>query len=556
MFRPKLFDTLQKYSITQFTRDGLSGLVVGIVALPLAIAFAIASGATPDKGIYTAVIAGFIISVLGGSRVQIGGPTGAFVIIVYGIIHQYGYPGLLLATIIAGIILVIFGIAKLGSVIKFIPHSVITGFTLGIALLIFTGQFSDFFGLGLQNLPADFIDKMGVMARHAEQANPYAIFAAVATIGIILVTGKVSPRLPGSLIALVAVAFPVYYFNIPVETIGSRFGAIPHHLPSPSFPVVDLKTIKHLLSPAFSIAMLGAIESLLSAVVADGMIGSKHRSNTELVAQGVANIVTPLFGGLPATGAIARTATNIKNGGRTPVAGIVHAIVLLAIMLFFGALVGYIPLACLAGILMVVAYHMSEWRSALSIMRISRGSALVMMVTFALTVFVDLTAAIEIGLIVSMFVFVRNMAQQTSVSYTLPLLDEEERAEEGESDYASVQSFQVALPKGAVLYEINGPLFFGAVYKFREAMAEISRPPKVLILQLQQVPVIDSTGVRALQEAFKALRKKGTRFILCGMQPGVRERLERAGIQEFVDTENSCEGLPEAVARAQALLRA
>jgi len=550
MLRPKLFDTLLNYSVRQAVRDGIAGVVVGVIALPLAIAFAIASGVPPEKGVYTAVIAGFIISLLGGSRVQIGGPTGAFVVVVYGIVQRFGFNGLMVATIMAGIIMVIFGFAKLGAIIKFIPHSVVIGFTLGIALLIFTSQVNDFLGLGLKDLPADFIDKIEIMAANIGTINIYACAITLATVAIIVIATRISRQLPGSLIALLAASAAVYYLKLPVETIGARFGEIPHTLPAPAFTPVGFKVIKKLINPAFTIALLGSIESLLSAVVADGMIGGKHRSNMELIAQGAANIVTPLFGGIPATGAIARTATNVRSGGRTPVAGIVHALVLLIIMLFFGKLVGYIPLACLAGILMVVAYHMSEWKSAVSMIKISRGSALVLLVTFALTLLVDLTVAIEVGLIVATIVFVRNMSMNTSVS-SVTSLDEEK--DEGENDYADVQENRLSLPRGAIMYEINGPLFFGAVYKFREALAEISKPPKVIILLMKHVPVIDSTGIHALQEAVRGLRKKGTSFILCGLQGHIEEKLERAGIIDMVGKENICNELPEAVARANVL---
>lgn len=546
MLRPKLFDTLKDYSRRQFAKDLIAGTVVAIVALPLAIAFAIASGVTPEKGLYTAIIAGFIISMFGGSRVQIGGPTGAFVIIVYGIVHKFGYNGLVIATLMAGIILVVFGLCKLGAVIKFIPYSVTVGFTLGIALLIFTGQISDFLGLGLQNLPADFADKMAIVGEHLSSVSLEAVCIGMATAAIIFLTGRVNRRIPGSLVAIVVSSAAVYFLKLPVETIGSRFGEIPHTFAAPSFPHLDFKTVRSLINPAFTIAMLGAIESLLSAVVADGMIGGKHRSNMELVAQGAANIVSPIFGGIPATGAIARTATNVKSGGRTPVAGIIHALMLMALMLFFGKFVGFIPMACLAGILMVVAYHMSEWRSALSIVLTSRSSALVLIATFCLTVLVDLTVAIEVGLILATLVFIRNMSIHTNVSMVMP-----RQEDEAEPDYAATQKSMNALPKGAVMYEINGPLFFGAVYKFREALATISKPPKVLIVEMQLVPVVDSTGVQLLKESFAALRKKGTVFVLSGLQPQVRGTLERSGLIGMMSPKDVCATTDEALARAK-----
>jgi SulP family sulfate permease len=550
MFKPKLISTLKGYTSQQLTQDVIAGLVVGVVALPLAIAFAIASGVGPEKGLITAIVAGFIISALGGSRVQIGGPTGAFVVIVYGIVQQYGYNGLLAATLMAGIILIIFGLAKLGSIIRFIPHSVITGFTTGIALIIFTGQISDFFGLGLKNLPADFVQKIEITASNLHLLNPFACALALGTIIIIWLSGKISRRIPGSLIALLILSALAYLLHLPVETIGTRFGALPTSLPAPTGLALDFKTIQGLINPAFTIAMLGAIESLLSAVVADGMIAGKHRSNTELIAQGVANIASPIFGGIPATGAIARTATNIRNGGRTPIAGIVHAVTLLLIMLFFGKLVVHIPLACLAGVLVTVAYHMSEWKSFVSLLRLSRGTALVASMTFLLTVFVDLTTAIQIGLILATFVFIRNMSVHTSISLVRQTEDESDEANTG---YDDLERFQRSLPKGTIMYEIEGPLFFGAVYKFREALAEIGSSPRVCILHLEQVPVIDSTGVHALREALKALRRSGTQTILSGMRPHIREKLERGGILELISEDNLCADLPKTLTRAQEL---
>lgn len=546
MLRPKLFDTLKDYSRRQFIKDLIAGVVVAIVALPLAIAFAIASGVTPEKGLYTAIIAGFIISFFGGSRVQVGGPTGAFVVIVYGIVQQYGYNGLVMATIMAGIILIIFGLCKLGAVIKFIPYSVTVGFTLGIALLIFTGQISDFLGLGLHNLPADFADKMTVVGAHLSSISIEAVSIGIMTGLIIFFSGRITRRIPGSLLAIIAASAAVYFLKLPVETIGSRFGAIPNTFTAPSMPHFDFKAIRGLLNPAFTIAMLGAIESLLSAVVADGMIGGKHRSNMELVAQGAANVLSPIFGGIPATGAIARTATNVKNGGRTPVAGIVHAVMLTLLMLFFGKLVGYIPMACLAGILMVVAYHMSEWRSALSIVRTSRSAALVLIATFCLTVLVDLTVAIEVGLILATLVFIRNMSIHTNISMVIPDDDDE-----AEPEFSDIQKRQNDLPRDAVMYEINGPLFFGAVYKFREALSGISKQPKVLIVQMQLVPVVDSTGVQMLKESFAAMKKHGTAFILSGLQPQVRGTLERSGLIERMPPQDVCASLDEALARAK-----
>jgi len=550
MLIPKLFDTLKDYSAEKFTKDATAGLIVGIVSLPLAIAFAIASGATPDKGLYTAIIAGFIISAFGGSRVQIGGPTGAFVIIVYGIIQRFGYDGLLISTIMAGIILVVFGVLRLGSVIKFIPYSVVIGFTFGIAVLIFVGQIPDFMGLGLTNMPADVMEKLAMMGRNLDKFNAYAFGLAAFTIVTIWLSGKVTSRIPGSLFAILLASVLAYVLGLPVETIGSRFGELPHSLPLPSLPTVDLHIIRGLLRPAFTIAMLGAIESLLSAVVADGMIGGRHDSNMELVAQGAANIVTPFFGGLPATGAIARTATNIKNGGRTPVAGLVSCFTLLMIVLLLGGLVSHIPLACLAGILMSVAYHMSEWRSVLATIKIARGTAAVTIITLSLTVLVDLTMAIEVGMILTTMAFIKGMSASSNIKLVKAIRAEDQ---EKETDYAEDENFSAQLPAKAMLYEINGPMFFGAIYKFKEALEEISNPPSVLILKLTHVPFIDSTGVNALTEALKLFRRSGTKFIFCGVQPQVMSRLQHGGIVEAVGRENFHGELKAAVARAHAL---
>lgn len=547
MFIPKLYDTLKDYSSKQFGRDAAAGLIVGIVSLPLAIAFAIASGATPEKGLYTAIIAGFIISAFGGSRVQIGGPTGAFVIIVYGIIQQHGYNGLLVSTVIAGVILVIFGLSQLGSIIKFIPYSVLTGFTFGIAVLIAIGQVPDFLGLGLTNMPADALHKVLLMADNLERVSPYACGIALFTMLAIWFSGKITQRIPGSLLAIVLASGAAWALGLPVETIGSRFGQLPSSLPRPSLPDFGYSNVQALLNPAFTIAMLGAIESLLSAVVADGMIGGRHRSNMELVAQGAANIVSPLFGGLPATGAIARTATNVKNGGRTPVAGLVSSFTLLMILLLLGGLVRYIPLACLAGILMSVAYHMSEWRSVLATVRLSKGAAAVTLVTFALTVLVDLTVAIEIGMILATMTFIRGMTVSSNVRVVKSILEDQN---ESEPDYAEDTRFSNKLPPDAMLYEISGPMFFGAIYKFKEALEEINNPPKVLILKLAHVPFIDSTGVNALREAIRIFMQAGTKFVFCGIQPQVLSRLEHGGIVAAVGRENVVGSLGEAVVRA------
>lgn len=508
MLKPKLFDTLSNYSREQFAKDLMAGFIVGIVALPLAIAFAIASGVSPEKGLYTAVIAGFIISAMGGSRVQIGGPTGAFIVIVYGIVQQYGVNGLIIATFIAGVMLIIMGLARLGAVIKFIPYPLIVGFTSGIAVIIFSSQVKDFFGLQIGVLPADFLDKWKSYASNISSVNLYAFLIAIATLLIIIIWPKVTRKIPGSLIAILVTTGVTKLFHLPVETIGSRFGNISSSFPEPVFPDLDFAIIKSLIQPAFTIALLGGIESLLSAVVADGMIGGRHRSNMELVAQGTANIFSSLFGGIPATGAIARTATNVKNGGRTPVAGIAHAVTLLLTILFIGKWAALIPMATLAGILVVVAYNMSEWESFISIAKGARSDMAVLLITFLLTVLVDLTVAIEIGMVLAVFLFMRMMIRFSEVSVLTNQMDDKENG----ADNEAINKYHI--PKGVEVFEITGPLFFGAAHKFKDAIKLIEKPPKVLIIRMRQVPIIDATGIKTIEEVFKESKQSGTKVIL------------------------------------------
>ncbi|RYZ51873.1 MAG: sodium-independent anion transporter, partial [Sphingobacteriales bacterium] len=479
MFRPKLLDTLKDYTRQQFTKDLMAGLIVGIVALPLAIAFAIASGVSPEKGLVTAVIAGFIISAMGGSRVQIGGPTGAFIVIVYGIVQVHGINGLIIATFMAGIILIIMGFARFGVVIRFIPYSLVIGFTSGIALIIFSSQLKDLLGLKMGNVPADFLDKWSAYIQHIGTIHIEAPLIAIVTIVIILLWSRLSRKIPGSLVALLVTTAAVHLFHLPVETIGSRFGNIPATLPAPVIPSFDLSTVSTLIQPAFTIALLCGIESLLSAVVADGMTGDNHRSNMELVAQGTANIFSSLFGGIPATGAIARTATNVKNGGRTPVAGMVHALTLLLIMLFAGRWAALIPMATLAGILVVVAWNMCEWENFLSILKGPRSDAAVLITTFLLTIFIDLTIAISIGMILAAFLFMQKMITFTNVSALKNESGDERMDEQTAGSYL--------IPQDVEVFEITGPLFFGAAYKFRDAMRFIEKPPKVLIIRMRKV---------------------------------------------------------------------
>lgn len=543
VFKPKLLDTLEHYSKAQLYRDTIGGVVVGIVALPLAIAFAIASGVSPDKGIFTAVIAGFVISALGGSRVQIGGPTGAFIVVVYGIVQQFGVSGLIIATFIAGILLVVMGLARLGNVIKFIPYPLIVGFTTGIAVIIFSSQVKDFLGLKMGSVPGDFIQKWLAYGEHFSSVNLYALAIGTGTVSIVALWSKVTHRVPGSVIAIVLATAAVQLFHLPVETIGSRFGNIASSLPKPVVPGVSFAVIQQLIRPAITIAMLGSIESLLSAVVADGMIGGNHRSNTELIAQGIANVCSSIFGGIPATGAIARTATNIKNGGRTPVAGMIHAITLLIIMLFVGKWAALIPMASLAGILVVVSWNMSEVKSFLFVLRGTRSDATVLLITFLLTVFVDLTVAIEIGMILAAFLFMRKMMQASSVQRT------------GQDDPAEDAPFDQTLPAGVDVFEINGPLFFGAAYKFRDTMKMVEMPAKVLIVRMDRVPVIDATGLRVLKDVCDQLEKKGSKLILSEVNSNqVTEELQKARLLFRIGKANVTASFDDAIKRAEIVM--
>jgi len=545
---PKSITTLRSYSRSQFSSDFVAGVIVGVVALPLAIAFAIASGVTPDRGLYTAIIAGFLISALGGSRVQIGGPTGAFVVIVYGIVQRYGIDGLVVATIMAGVILVILGIAKLGAAIKFIPHSVVVGFTSGIAVIIFSSQVNDFLGLGMRDLPAEFIPKWRAFASHLDSINGQALAVSLVALIIMVLWPRVSRRIPGPFIALIATTLAVRLLDIPLETIGTRFGAISATLPHPIVPHVSLAQLTALVAPAFTIALLAAVESLLSAVVADGMIGSRHRSNMELVAQGVANIVSPIFGGMPATGAIARTATNVKNGGRTPVAGMVHALTLLLITLFFGRWAALIPLPTLAAILVVVSYHMSEWRSFRSELTAPKSDVAVLLTTFALTVLVDLTVAIEVGMVLAAFLFMKRMAEVTNVSIvTRELTDGRDNDEE--NDPNSVRRREI--PPGVEVFEISGPFFFGAAEQFKDTLNQVARKPKVLIIRLRDVPLIDSSGLHALHELARACKRDGTLLLLSDVHAQPMFALVRSDMLAEIGEENLFGNLDQALDRAR-----
>ncbi|WP_235921188.1 SulP family inorganic anion transporter [Foetidibacter luteolus] len=551
IFKPKLVDTLRGYRRPQFVQDILSGIIVGIIALPLAIAFAIASGVSPEKGVYTAIIAGFVISALGGSKVQIGGPTGAFIVIVYGIVQQHGVNGLVIATFLAGLMLTGMGFAKLGAIIKYIPYPLITGFTSGIALIIFSSQVKDLLGLEMGAVPADFVDKWKSYATHVHSVNKYALFVAIATAGIILFWPKLTHKVPGSLMAIIVTAAAVHFLHLPVDTIGSRFGDIPFSLPAPGIPALDLSTLKSLIQPAFAIALLGGIESLLSAVVADGMTGGNHRSNTELIAQGVANICSSVFGGIPATGAIARTAANVKNGGRTPVAGMIHALTLLLIMLFFGKWAALIPMATLAGVLVAVAYNMSEWEHFIAVFKGPKSDRAVLLASFLLTVFVDLIVAIEIGMVLAAFLFMRKMIQISDVS----LISTGPNDEKNDlSDKETIANYRI--PAEVEVFEITGPLFFGAVYKFKDAIRLIEKPPKVLIIRMRQVPIIDATGIKTIAEVHKETRRQGTKLILADVgSKQVRQALGEARLLFAIGKANVTSSFEAALKRCSEVLK-
>ena len=552
MLVPKLVTTLRSYDRRQLAADLTAGVIVGIVALPLAIAFAIASGVTPDRGLYTAIVAGFLISALGGSRVQIGGPTGAFVVIVYGIVQKYGVEGLTLATMMAGVMLIAFGLARLGAAIKFIPRPVVTGFTSGIAVIIFSGEVKDLLGLRMGAVPAAFFARWAAYARHLSTAAPPAMGVAALALAIVLLWPRVSAKVPAPFVALVATTGVARLLRLPVETIGSRFGGIPSSLPHPVLPHLSLETAQALVGPAFTIALLAAVESLLSAVVADGMIGGKHRSNMELVAQGVANLASPLFGGIPATGAIARTATNVRSGGRTPVAGMAHALTLLLITLFFGRWAAYVPMATLGAILAVVAYHMSEWRSFRAELTAPWSDRVVLGVTFVLTVVVDLTVAIEVGMVLAAFLFMHRMAEVTNVQAVTRELEEPADDDGYESDPAGVR--RRAVPKGVEVYEVNGPFFFGAAESFRETLSSIGGRPRVLIIRMRNVPAMDSTGIHALGEIVRRSRGEGTRVILSDVHSQPMAALGRSHLLDELGEENLLGSLDDALAAARAHL--
>lgn len=549
-FKPRLLTSLKNYNKKTLTADIMAGIIVGIVALPLAIAFGIASGVTPEKGIITAIVAGFIVSAFGGSRVQIGGPTGAFIIIIYGIIQQYGFQGLTIATLMAGFFLILFGLLRLGTIIKYIPYPIIVGFTSGIAVTIFTTQIKDLFGLQLASVPSDFVEKWIVYARNADSADLWSSIVGIVSVIIIAITPRFSKKIPGSLIAIIlmtvlALILKNYCGVTSIETIGDRF-TINAQLPEAQLPGLNWETIKSLVSPALTIAILGAIESLLSATVADGVIGDHHDSNTELIGQGLANLATPLFGGIPATGAIARTMTNINNGGKTPVAGIIHAIVLVLIFLFLMPLAKYIPMACLAGVLVVVSYGMCGWRSFIALMKNPKSDVTVLLITFFLTIIFDLTIAIEVGLIIACLLFMKRMSETTDVKVIMDEIDPND-----ESDIKLENNEHLIIPEGVEVYEINGPYFFGAGNRFEEIMASFGDRPKVRIIRMRKVPFVDSTGIHNLTNLCIMSQKEGIQIVLSGVNPKVHAVLARSGFYELIGEENICSHINIALEKAK-----
>ncbi len=542
VYKPKLLTCLKDYSVEQFLVDVTSGIIVGIIALPLSIALGIASGVSPQTGLTTAIVGGFFVSLLGGSRVQIGGPTGAFIILVLGIINKYGIGGLTVATFMAGIILVLMGLFKIGNLIKFIPYPITTGFTNGIAVVIFSTQIKDFFGLDMEGIPSDFIEKWGVYLSNLDRIDPISLFLGVLTVFIILALPKINERIPSPLVALIVVTLVVQGLDLDVATIGSQFGEIKRGLPSLNLVPVDMTLIKTLIIPAFTIALLGSIESLLSAVVADGMIGGNHRSNTELIGQGVANMFSSVFGGIPVTGAIARTAANVKNGGRTPVAGIVHSVFLLATMLLLMEYFKFVPMASLAGILLVVSYNMGDWEEFKTLNRSPKSDALVFFTTFIMTIVFDLTIAIEVGIVMAAFLFMRRMAEISGTN----LVDLEERLDSDELRN------NLKIGEGDLMYyEISGPFFFGAADKFIQAIKSINVMPRVLMIDLGKVPTVDSTGFHALVTFYKVCERSGTRAIFVNLDDKLFKILKKFGFIEVAGEENLCRDLAEATSRVR-----
>lgn len=548
--KPKLLSILQTgYSRQQFFSDLTAGITVGIVALPLSIALAIASGAKPEQGLYTAIVAGFVIAVLGGSRAQISGPTGAFIVIVYGIIQQYGYEGLTVATFIAGIMLILMGLARMGALLKFVPYPVTVGFTAGIALIIFSSQVSDFLGLKIEKVPADFVEKWISYAGHITTINPYSLGLGIFSLLIIVLWSKLTHRIPGMLVAIIITTMAAQLLDLPVETIQSRFGEVPNSLPAPHLPVMSWELVRKMFSPAVTIALLAGLESLLSSVVADGMLGTRHRSNMELIAQGAGNIASVLFGGLPATGAIARTATNIKNGGRTPVAAVVHSLVLLLILLFIGNWASLIPLSTLAAALLVVAYNMSEWREFIYLLRSPKSDIAVLLVTFLLTVFVELTTAIQIGVLLAAFLFLQRMSTNTELKEITEALRERE-------DNETRDMSQITIPPGVEAFEIYGSLFFGAVEHFKDALRRVAGNPKVLILRMREVSSLDASGLHSLSDLHKDLASRGCVLVFSAVSEPVFNVMKKSGFVDLVGKDKFGRDIFQAIEIAHRVLSA
>lgn len=556
-FHPKLLSALRSYSMRRFKDDFIAGIVVGIVALPLAIAFGIASGVSPAVGLTTAIIGGFIVSALGGNSVQIGGPTGAFIVIVYTIIQQFGLMGLGIATLMAGLMLIGMGLLHLGTVIRFIPYPIVVGFTAGIALTIFSTQINDFLGLGLTDVPGAFLSKWALFIRNLDRIDPMTLAVGLVSLGIVIAMPRISKKLPGALIAIIIVTLGCYILETAVdgfhvETIGQRFNGMSTDLPSPSLPGFDMAVINNLLPWAFTIAVLGAIESLLSATVADGVTGSRTDSNTELIGQGVANVVVPFFGGIPVTGAIARTMTNISNGGRTPVAGIVHSLVLLLIFLFAMPLINYVPMACLAAVLIVVAYNMSGWRTVRALLHTPKSDVTVLVVTFLLTVIFDLTIAIEFGLLLAIILFLRRVMENTQIKEYSRRLDVAEGTDLGTNSHEILD-----IERGVSVYEIDGPFFFGVATKFDEMMRTTmgNVKPYVRIIRMRKVPFIDATGLHNLEILIRSSRREGIAIVLSGVNDNVRGSLVSAGINALIGDDNICDHITSAVRKANSIAR-
>jgi SulP family sulfate permease len=552
-YEPQILSALRAgYSRSDFSHDLVAGILVGIVALPISLAFAIASGVRPEQGLFTAIVAGFLISAFSGSRFQIGGPTGAFIVIVYAIVQKHGYDGLAVATLMAGLMLIAMGLAGLGSVIKLIPYPVTVGFTTGIALIIFLTQVRDFMGLQMESVPPEFIDKIIEYSRHWGSVNPHAVAVGALSIAIILSWPRVTHRVPGPLVAILATTALVHALGWPVETIGSRFGEVPDRLPLPAWPHFDLAEAGSLLRPALAIALLAGIESLLSAVVADGMTGTHHRSNMELIGQGVANVASPIFGGIPATGAIARTATNIKNGARTPISGIVHAGALLLIMLFFGKWAGLIPMASLAAILVIVAYNMSEWHLFVRLFKAPKSDVVILLTTFALTVLIDLMVAIEVGVVLASLLFMHRMSNVASAEFLRELPPPEDDDEDEALGSRRVSASEI--PPGVEIFQVSGPFFFGAADKFKNAIRRVEKNPKVLILRMRQVKSIDSTGLRILEDLHGKTKHEGTRLLMSGVHSQPMAAMRKIGLLDRIGEENVCANIDDALEKAKETL--